>query len=209
MAYTYIHVTEGSGKKITTDQYTQGGDVLDTQVVKLAFGGAGAMEAMVSTGSGLPIDVRGNATMLTAQNTCSTAAYAAGRLLGAKMTFTSAARVAGGGGKIQSLVLTDLAMQSTPMDIVFMRANPVSTTFTDNTALTVNDNDLQNVVGHVPIAVADYAAFADNCVATVRNIGLRFKFASGADLYAFAVARSTPTYASSTDLKLMLNIEQD
>lgn len=134
-----------------------------------------------------------------------TSIYAAGDLIGGKLTLSPAVLAAAGGGVIQSIVLVDQANQKAPIDIVFFGSDPSGTTFTDQAALDIADADVLNIVGVVSVAASDYVSFADNAVATLRP-SMAFKLDSGITLYAALVCRGTPTYAASGDLQLTITI---
>jgi hypothetical protein len=146
---------------------------------------------------------------VSATPTVDTSAYASGDLIGAKITLANAVQVAAGSGELLSLVLSDLANQKSDIDVVLFDSDPSTTTFTDQAALDIDDADLVKVIGVISIAAADYVSFVDNAVATLRDLRLGFKLASGTSLYAALVCRGTPTYASSSDLKLRAIVNQD
>jgi hypothetical protein len=146
---------------------------------------------------------------VTAAPVCDTNIYAAGDLIGGKLTLTPAVRLPGFGGIIATIALADKAKQNAPIDVVFFTANPASTTFTDQAALTVADADLLYDFT-VSILATDYASFADNSLATIPNVGAAFRLAAGSlALYAALVSRGTPTYAAAADLLLTLAIAAD
>jgi len=141
--------------------------------------------------------------------TVDTAIYALGDLMGGKLTFANAARAAARGGEIITAVLSDLAAQNAQIDLVLFDEDPTGTTFTDQAALDIADADLPKIAGVIPIATADYHAFNDSSAASVRNVGLAFKLASGTSLFGALVCRGTPTYVSASDVQVHLAIEQD
>lgn len=145
----------------------------------------------------------------TISPTVDTAAYSVGDLIGAKNTLTDAVRVSGGGGVIQTVVVADLADQKAALDLVFFNADPSATTFTDQTALDIDDADLFRIIGVLEIVGTDYNAFADNAVATFRNLGLAFEASGSADIYMAIVSRGSPTYASTADMQIYVTILQD
>ena len=208
MALEYILVDPGSGRKVATDQYTQGADVLDVQVVKIAHGADGALDGCADELTPLPVNQRQAGTVITVTPTVSTTpAYASGDAVGGKLTLPNAVRLAGGVGIIRSIVLTDKGKQNAAIDVVVFRADPTATTFTDNAALSVADADLLSIAGVVSVAAADYAAFVDNSVATKSGLGLAVNSIT-TTLYACLVTRGTPTYTASSDLQLTVVIEQ-
>ncbi|HEC61436.1 hypothetical protein LCGC14_0705690 [marine sediment metagenome] len=134
-----------------------------------------------------------------------TSIYAAGDLIGGKLTLSPVVVAAASGGVIQTVVLVDQADQKSAIDIVFFGADPTGTTFTDQAALDVADADNLNIVGVVSIGASDYVSFNDNALATVRP-SLAFKLDKGVAMYAALVCRGTPTYAAATDLQLTVTL---
>lgn len=135
-------------------------------------------------------------------------AYAAGDLVGSKLTLAGAVRAAGGGGIIQSVRISDKAKQNSPLDVIFFAADPALSVFTDNGVATVHDTDLALISGHVSLTASDYASFADNSVATKSGLGQAFRLDSGTSLFAVIVARGAPTYTAG-DIELEVSILQD
>ena len=116
----------------------------------------------------------------------------------------------GSGGVIHSVVVADRAAQNAPMDLVFFRTDPSNTTFADDAALDINDTDLFEIIGIIPIAAADYHAFANKSVASVEGIGLAVRGTNdNGNLYMAIVCRGTPTYVAVTDLQIILTILPD
>jgi hypothetical protein len=145
---------------------------------------------------------------VTAAPVCDTLIYAAGDLIGGKLTLTPAVRLPGCGGIIVRITVADKAKQNAPIDVVFFVADPTGTTFTDQAAFAIADADLLNAF-HVQVLASDYASYSDNSEATVNNVGAAFRLASGSALYAALVSRGTPTYAAAGDLQLTVGIAAD
>lgn len=141
--------------------------------------------------------------------TSSGTAYAAGDLIGGKLTFSSAVRVTSGTALLHSVVLADNDKQNVSIDLLLFRKDPASTTFTDNSALDVADSDLRNLVGHVSIDAGDYTSLNDNSLATVPAVNLPVQVVSAQTLYGCLVSRGTPTYTTSSGLQVMLGLLQD
>jgi hypothetical protein len=100
-------------------------------------------------------------------------AYTSGDSVGGKISLASAVRLAGTGGTITSVTITDKGKQSAATDVVFFNADPSNTTFTDNGALTVHDTDLLTIIGVVPIT--SWAAFVDNSVGYANGLRARLQ----------------------------------
>lgn len=141
----------------------------------------------------------------SAQPTVDTAAYAAGDAVGGLLTFAGIARGGGAVVEIVQVVVTDLAKQNAPLDLVlFDRA---FTPTTDNTPFDPADADLPNLVGILNVVAADYASFNDNSAA-IKKVSVFCK-PNTADLFGQLVARGTPTYAAATDLQIKLTAIQE
>lgn len=126
-----------------------------------------------------------------------TSAYASGDVLADTQELASALRVADGTGILQSIVLNDKSDQGVAMNIVFLSANRALGT--ENGAPSISDADADDVLGIIPIAAADWVDLGGCRVATLRNIGLPIKAASGTtSLYVGLVnSTGTPTFAAS------------
>jgi len=150
--------------------------------------------------------IGGDTVTVTQTPTITAGAYSAKDAVGGLLTFASAARVSGGKITIQSVTVTDLAAQSATLVLVLF--DQTFTATADNAAFDPSDADLANCVGIIPIYSSDYQAFADNGVATVRNIGLTVTLAV-TSLFGQLMCTGTPTYASTSDLTVKLGILQD
>ena len=148
--------------------------------------------------------------VVTVTPTVEAAAYATGELIGGKMSFAQAVRgidLVDATGMIQSVVITDLAKQSANLDLVFFDVDPSNTTFTENSALDINDTDLLTIIGVV--AITDWKDFSDNSVGIALNLAMPFGLGTGATIYAAIVSRGSPTYASTSDLTVRIGVLQD
>jgi len=142
--------------------------------------------------------VGGEAAVGTLTVAAGTVAYASGDLIGTKMTWGTAFRSTKYSGYLSKLVWQDPDAQEYDFDVVIWKADPSNTTFTDNSALDVDDDDLLQVAEVVNVYSSDFASFADNSVAQVEPKNL--VVGDGADLYVAVVARGTPTYAGTPQL---------
>jgi hypothetical protein len=144
-------------------------------------------------------------TVLDLTLTTDDSSHSANDVLAATQALAGAARVAGGTGVIQTIVVQDLSDQGVAMDLVFLDANVGIGT--ENAAVSVADSDAVAILGTVNIATTDYCDLINSQVATVRNVGLEFKCAAAStSLYVAAITRGgTPTYAA-TGLRLKIGI---
>ena len=138
--------------------------------------------------------------------TVSTSAYADGDCIGTGGVQTvEAPRVTKPSDKVVHAVhIADKAAQNAALTIVFFKANPGATTFTDNAALDIADADLFEICGEVAVTADDYVSFATNSCASVTAIGLPVDI--DAEIVYFAIrCDGTPTYASASDLQVTIN----
>ncbi len=138
--------------------------------------------------------------------TVQAAEYAAADIAGGKLSFTSfgEAAVGGAGGIIESVMITDLAKQSTNKDIVFFDTDPSNSTFTENGAVTVHDTDILNIIGVAQVTT--WVALADSSVGQVLNLNMPFVLSTGTTLFAIMIERGTPTYAGTGDVTIRLGV---
>ena len=140
---------------------------------------------------------------ITATPTVSTSpAYTAGDAIGGLIKLESIHLTGASRATIKSIRVVDLAKQDSNLDIIFYISKP-ATSGTDNTALDLADADLSLIL-HVENITA-YDDFADNSVAGVSTIDVTF--APTDAIYAQMIARGTPTYVATTDVKLMVTVE--
>lgn len=139
--------------------------------------------------------------------TVEAAAYAAGDLIGGKLSITVPPWAAGGGAGflIQSVAVVDQAKQSAALDVLFFNEDPSATTFTENAPLDVADGDMGKIVGFASLSV--YTALNDNSFGLIGNLALPCVLAAGGStLYAAIVSRGAPTFAATTDVKLRIGL---
>ncbi|MFN3652601.1 MAG: hypothetical protein ACK47B_23740 [Armatimonadota bacterium] len=137
------------------------------------------------------------------------AAYAAGDVIGGKLSLADVVRADAGTGILQGIVLTDKADQKAAVDIAFFDADPTGSTLTDNQPVSVVAADIGKLLGVVSIQASDYVDLGPTAVAVKAAIALPFKLSAARILYAVVIARGTPTYASASDLKLRVQVLQD
>jgi len=134
--------------------------------------------------------------------------YASKSLIADKETLTDAVRSSGGGGRIKTVTIGDLAYQKKAMDVIFFNADTTDTTWTKDVMFDIGDADLPRILGIVNIDADDWASFKDNSV-VCKEVDIAFCASGSADIYVALVARYTTTYASTSDLNLHVTIIQD
>lgn len=202
-----VAITAGSGTTVATDDVSG----IHYQKVKLFSSVADSAEGIGDTDKGtdhaLWVDPRPLVTRIAVTPTISSSpAYTAKDAIGGLMTFSNAVRASGGTCMIQALQVVD--KDNTPQDaiidlVLFDRS---ITAPTDNAIFAPSDAEAANCVGVIPVTI--WSDFSVNSVAFVNNVGLEVVL-NGTDLFAVAVARSTPTYSGTTDLVFTLTIVQD
>jgi hypothetical protein len=131
-----------------------------------------------------------------------TNAYADGDVLAATQEITSAMRVNGGTGVLQSLVLLDKDDQGGALDVLLMRTT--GSIGTENAAAGPTDAVADEILAVVEIAGGDYVDLANSQIAVKDNLGVIVDAASDSQsLFVAAISRDTKTYsAAGITLKL-------
>ena len=154
----------------------------------------------------LLVNVAGRQITIVQTPTITAGAYTAGDALGGLLEFAGAAVVAGGSGIIAKVVIIDDDQEDQPIDLVFFDRTFTATA--DNAPFDPTDVDMQNCIGVVSIAATDYADFADNGVATKRNVGFPFVL-NGTSLFGQMRIGDVGGYAATDDLTVKITIFMD
>lgn len=202
-----VQITAGSGTSVGTDEVTIGATLQHVQRVKLVDGTDGGTDLLVgSAARGLQVDPRLKAVRVQVTPTVSTTpAYTAKDSLGGLLTFAGVARSSGGSAFIDSVQIVDKGQQMTALDLILFDRS--ITAPTDNAIFNPSDTELGYVIGVVPILSSDWRDLSTNSVVD-RPVG-REVVLNGTDLYGVLVARGTPTFTSTTDLVVAVNVTQD
>jgi hypothetical protein len=134
--------------------------------------------------------------------TTTAGAYSDGDNIGGLLKFKAADIYMDRVGYIQSAVLTDRASQEIDTDLIIFRDNPENSTFTDNAAFDVHDNDLDKILGIITFDT--YKTFNDNSIASEGQLSIPFNIVES-QIFAALVTRGTPTYASTSDITIRIN----
>ena len=201
-----VAITAGSGTNVAADDISS----VFYQRMKTTLGPDGTATAdwagrADGTDGIAYVDPRPLLTAVSVTPTISTSAYAAGDNVGGIMEFTSAVRGTGDYATIRTVVVSDDDSEDAALDL-WLFDQTLAGTATDNAAFDPDDADLDNLVGKVAIAGADYGTFTDNSAAVVQP-DLRVK-ANATSLFGVLVTSGTPTYTATTDLTVKLIIEQ-
>lgn len=192
-----VAITPGSGATIAADEISS---VL-YQRVKVTHGADGTATDVSTTS---PLPTRRVGATLTAAPTVTAGAYSANDVVGGLLTFTNAVRDTGGRGIINSIVFTDLGVTANVLNLWLFSDAPAS--IADNAAFDPSDAELLTLVGVVQIAAADYLIATDNQAAMKLNVGLQYNV-TATSLYGYLECVGTPTYASTADIKIRIQVE--
>jgi hypothetical protein len=170
---------------------------------------------------GLEVDRRGRLKVadlqtiipLTFTPVINTSIYAATDQFGAINTIANAAQVAGGCGKIVSASLTDRAKQKAALTVILFAVSPTLAS-TNNGLFDLTDANLEaaKLVGLIDFPVASYRdsvsnAFAMGTIVGAVNGVLPYVTSGTSSLFAvMQVTTGTPTYASTSDVVVTLNL---
>lgn len=133
--------------------------------------------------------------------------YTAGDNLGGLLTFTNAAKVVGGGGKIMGVIITDDAGQDADTELwLFDR------TFTagvDNAPWSPVEVELHNLVAIISTKESSQG-WIDAGTPSVCDIEVARRFnCIGTSLFGRLVTRGTPTEVAIDDIRVRLMLSQD
>lgn len=154
------------------------------------------------------LDVLSNRTQVSVTPVVSLVAYTANDQVGGIQTIASIVRTGVGTASLESIVVLDAAKQKAALTILLFNALPTVASV-DNGAVDISDAEMLKCIGHVNVAAADYVDVASSSVASVKNIALTLKPASGTSLYAVVFTTGTPTYAAVGDLVFKYGVFQD
>ena len=126
------------------------------------------------------------------------------------LSFANAARVAGGKGVVRNVLFHDRDDVFPKTHLILFSTTTVSTTLTDNSALVVDDSDLDKIVGVVTCATADFTIDANTGrVAFKKDTNIYFDLPAGATtLYGLVQAGGPWNAAAHNSLGISLQIEQ-
>jgi hypothetical protein len=110
-------------------------------------------------------------------------------------------------GILSSVALVDADNQKAAIDLYVFSSNPSASTFTNNTAVSLNSADYAKIIAKVSITSGDYVNITSAiAVATVSSLGIPIY--SAGNLYFALVTTGTPTYTSGS-LRVSLGVLQD
>jgi hypothetical protein len=202
-----VDVTRIGGQAPAFGAGASGATVLRTTLASdspgiIATGTAGSASATVLTVQGVasmtPVASVGKSNVVSVTLSTDTAAYASGDLIADTQQIDAFFRVADGTGVINSINIIDEDAQGVALYIIFMSTS--TSLGTENSAPNISDANLTaGFQGIVAVATTDYVTVSGTKVATIKNIGLPVKAASGTDDLYIAVlnATGTPTFTAA------------
>ena len=131
------------------------------------------------------------------------AAYASGDVIGDVVDLSSACNFRTNKGEILGVKVFDKAAQSVDLWLVLFKTTPAGT-FTDNSAFDPTDAGLLDITAVIPIT--SHAAFSDNGMSYASNILVPVACDSTGKLFGYLVSRGAPTYGSTTDLTVQIEL---
>lgn len=214
MTASSIDVTPGSGAIVGFDDATLpgGGSVTSQQVIKIL--GGGETDA-VGYSSGRLVDattdeiamfVEQRPDLIRSVSTFATSAspdYTAGDSIGVGSSISSAAKAAGGGLIVNSLVFVNDAAQNFELDVVFFRDS--ITAPTDNSAWAPSEADLLKVCGGATVLAGDWRSYGARSIAVLNDINLAIPSLVATTLYYAVIAQGAFNFASTSDLTLVVS----
>lgn len=132
--------------------------------------------------------------------------YTSGKILGGKLSFTSAARTNGGSGVIRQAMVAKKANLGSTIDLLVFNADPAGT-FTDQQDLPDLSAELGKLAG---VIRCDVQIDAGNCkLMLAQQQDLMFKIAAAnTTLYVVPVMRGSETYPAASSIVVSLGILQ-
>jgi hypothetical protein len=120
----------------------------------------------------------------------------------------------GGSGKITRATLYDKGtqIQTHRIQAYIFRTNPTASTFTDQAAFAIHDDDLTKLEAVVTFDTANGGEFASSSAnQMIQRSNLNIPYEASVDsLYVvFKASGSTPTFGASGDLSMRLMFERD
>lgn len=203
MTTSNVPITGGSGYDILTDQKTIATTTGQVEYMALADGTAGSNNvATIDSNQGLRTYSGSTLVIDQTPTVSSGSAYAAGDAVGGLLTFANAALYSGGSGFISAVRIDDLGQQMATLELVLFDQS--FTASSDNAAFAPSDADLANAVADLPIY--SWYNFSTNAVGMASNLWIPFTCSGGTSLYGQLLTRGTPTYTSTSDIKVRLTV---
>lgn len=125
-----------------------------------------------------------------------TSAYTAGDVLADTQEVADVLPVSGGAARLDTIVLEDKDDQTAADINLFFFSENVSLG-TENSAPSITDANAAKLLGIVTVPSANFVDVGGAKIATVRNVGLLVKAATGKSIFVAATCAGTPTQTAS------------
>jgi hypothetical protein len=181
--------------------------VTGTLMANVADASQGYTQKINSSGQASTLPTT-RSTAVTLQPTVTAAAYSANNCVGGLLTFTNAFGAAQS-GVLESVTLSlKTGSVTAGFKLYLFNANPSNTTWTDKASPSINAADVGKLIGP-PLSLTAY----DNGLGThtlygIDGIGRQLSSAN-TSLYGVLVTTGTPTFASTSDVYITVQILQD
>ena len=202
--------TPGAGATIRTDEVAvNGGAAAHVQYVKLVDGTENGVDGIPgSAARGLKVNAAPTRIVYSQQLTVTAGAYSAGFAVGEEIVIAGAAASANGTGVITHVLVSDKTQQSWEFALIVYNATIAGADFAQ---FDPTDADLSKMIGAVqiePVSGQSLWAFNDNDIHSV-PANLPFKCV-GSTLFGrlFLTGATTPTFVSTSDVRITVTIEQ-
>jgi len=134
-------------------------------------------------------------------------AYTANQLCGSgSMLFTNVIR--NNSGLLESIYINCKSVQTTGLKFYAFNSNPSSTTWNDKSAPSINAADFNKLIGVYSLSSPD-SGLGTHTNYCLDGIGKSFYISGSTSLYGVLVVTGTPTFFSTSDLIITLNIVED
>lgn len=128
--------------------------------------------------------------------TLDTGAYASGDVLADTQLVGACFQENGGKALLMNITVFDLDDNAGDLVLVFLNAN--TSLGSENSAASIADADLTDIVAVVDVAATNYVDFTNSQIADIGNIGKVIEAAGAADdLYVAVLSEDTKTYTAS------------
>lgn len=135
--------------------------------------------------------------------------YSDGDVMGGLISIYNASRFTGGSGIVSSITMSCKADIIPVVRFIFFKSNPSATTFTENSALSLNSADYNKVLGQVDLVTADDLDMGTPHIIGRYNINIPYTLDTTTTLYCVAIARSTLNLGSTSDLTINFGLLRD
>lgn len=139
----------------------------------------------------------------------SASTYAAGELIGGKNTVSNALCSNFKTGYVTSIKATDKTGQNAPLDVWIFSDNPAASTFTNNAAFTLHNDDLPRVIANVRLDSTLAFSASANGLLYKGSQAIPIKSSSSNNVYVAVQVQGAPTLVSTSDISLQFVIACD